>query len=108
MILSILEEKQLQIFPILNISLVSLNSELFSVLKPYFENNFNLARIKFTCLFSNALGKVKTVNYDRLATGVETEAAKSSAYRRIDYISKVLLTGRNVLKIDIFHFLLCT
>lgn len=67
----------------MNTSSNSKNSELFSVLKPYFENNFNLARIKFICLFLNALCKVKTVNYDRLASGFETEADKSSAYRRI-------------------------
>jgi Transposase DDE domain len=67
----------------LNTSLDSKNSDLFSVLKPYFKDNFNLARIKLVCLFIDALCKVKTVNYDRLASAFVNDADKNSSYRRI-------------------------
>ncbi len=67
----------------MNTSPNSKNSELISVLKPHFKDNCNLARIKFISLFICALCKVKTVNYDRLASGFETQADKNSVYRRI-------------------------
>lgn len=67
----------------MNTSLDSKNSDLISVLKPYFKDNFNLARLKLICLFIEALCKVKTINYDRLATAFASEADKSSSYRRI-------------------------
>lgn len=67
----------------MNTSLDRKNSDLISVLKPYFKDNFNLARLKLICLFIEALCKVKTINYDRLATAFTTETDKSSSYRRI-------------------------
>jgi len=67
----------------LNTSPDSKNSDLISVLKPHFKDNFNLARLKLICLFIEALCKVKTVNYDRLASAFASEADKNSSYRRI-------------------------
>ena len=67
----------------MNTSLDSKNSDLISVLKPYFNSNFNLARLKLICLFIKALCKVKTINYDRLASAFESEADKNSSFRRI-------------------------
>ncbi len=67
----------------MNTSLDSKNSDLISVLKPYFKDNFNLARLKLICLFIDALCKVKTINYDRLATAFTSVADKNSSYRRI-------------------------
>jgi Transposase DDE domain len=67
----------------LNTSPNAKNSDLISVLKPYFKDNFNLARLKLICLFIEALCKVKTINYDRLATAFASDADKNSSYRRI-------------------------
>lgn len=67
----------------MNTSLDRKNSDLISVLQPYFKDNFNLARLKLICLFIDALCKVKTINYDRLATAFVTKSDKNSSYRRI-------------------------
>lgn len=74
----------------MNTSPCSKNSDLVSTVKPYFKDNFNLVRIKLICLFINALFKVKTINYDRLASGFETNTDKNSSYRRIQrFIAEV-------------------
>jgi len=59
------------------------NTSLISVLQAYFKGDINLARLKLICLFITALCKVKTVNYDRLASAFDSKASKESCYRRI-------------------------
>lgn len=66
-----------------NTSLERKDIALITVLQEYFKGDVNLARVKLICLFITALCKVKTINYDRLASGFDTKANKSSSYRRI-------------------------
>ncbi|MBK5208685.1 MAG: IS4 family transposase [Flavobacteriaceae bacterium] len=66
-----------------NTSLGSKNTTLISVLEQHFNGELNLARVKLICLFITTLCKVKTVNYDRLASGFDSKASKNSSYRRI-------------------------
>lgn len=58
------------------------STTLISILQEQFPN-VNYTRIVFISLFINALCKVKTVNYDRLASGFDTNVDKLSSYRRI-------------------------
>jgi hypothetical protein len=66
-----------------NTSLEHKDTTLISVLEQHFNGELNLARVKLICLFITALCKVKTINYDRLASGFDTKADKNSSYRRI-------------------------
>lgn len=66
-----------------NTSLDSKDTTLISVLQSHFKGELNLARIRFICYFIKALCKVKTISYDRLASGFDTKANKDSSYRRI-------------------------
>jgi hypothetical protein len=66
-----------------NTSLEHKNTHLISVLQGHFKGELNLARVKLICLFISTLCKVKTINYDRLASGFDSHANKASSYRRI-------------------------
>jgi hypothetical protein len=66
-----------------NTSLEDKNTTLISVLEQHFKGEINQARVKLICLFITALCKVKTINYDRLASAFNTKADKGSSYRRI-------------------------
>lgn len=66
-----------------NTSLGSKDTTLISVLQVHFKGEINLARVKLICLFITALCKIKTINYDRLASAFDTKADKNSSYRRI-------------------------
>lgn len=66
-----------------NTSLECKDTTLFSAIQAHFRGDLNLARIKLICLFINALCKVKTINYDRLASAFDSKASKNSSYRRI-------------------------
>ncbi|MDF1517586.1 MAG: IS4 family transposase, partial [Lutibacter sp.] len=66
-----------------NTSLERKDTSLISVLQGHFKGELNLARVKLIGLFITALCKVKTINYDRLASGFDVKANKSSSYRRI-------------------------
>ncbi len=66
-----------------NTSLGSKNTELVSILDHHFKGKVNKARVKLICLFIVSLCKVKTINYDRLASGFDSKASKDSSYRRI-------------------------
>ena len=57
--------------------------ELLTLFKAHFKGNLNLARIRFICLFIDALCKVKSVNFVKLSAGFATPADASSNYRRI-------------------------
>jgi len=66
-----------------NTSLRSEDTTLISVLQGHFRGELNLARVKLISLFITALCKVKTINYDRIASGFDAKANKDSSYRRI-------------------------
>jgi hypothetical protein len=66
-----------------NTSLVRKNTALITVLQGHFKGDVNLARVNLICLFITALCKVKTINYDRLASGFDAKVNKNSSYRRI-------------------------
>lgn len=70
------------------ISLESKDTALISVLQSHFKGELNLARVKLICLFITALCKIKTINYDRLASGFDTKVDKKSSYRRIQRFMK--------------------
>lgn len=57
------------------------STTLISILQEQFPN-VNYARILFISLFINTLCIVKTVNYDCLASGFDTNVYKLSSYRR--------------------------
>lgn len=71
-----------------NTSLEDKYTMLISVLQGHFKGELNLARVQLICLFITALCKVKTINYDRLASGFDTEVDKGSSYRRIQRFMK--------------------
>lgn len=66
-----------------NISQDSKDTTLISMLQAHLRCELNLARVKLICLFITALCKIKTVNYDRLASAFDSKAKKNSSYRRI-------------------------
>lgn len=66
-----------------NTSLECKDTTLISVLQGHFKGEINLARLKLISLFINALCKVKSINYDKIASGFDTRASKNSSYRRI-------------------------
>ena len=45
-------------------------------MQEHLKGEINLARVKYICLFIVALCKVKTINYDRLASGFEVTDLK--------------------------------
>ena len=71
-----------------NTSLESKDTSLISVLQGHFKGELNLARVKLICLFITALCKIKTINYDRLASGFDVKVDKNSSYRRIQRFMK--------------------
>ena len=71
-----------------NTSLESKDTSLILVLQGHFKGELNLARVKLICLFITALCKIKTINYDRLASGFDVKADKNSSYRRIQRFMK--------------------
>lgn len=66
-----------------NTSLGSKDTGLLTALQAHFSGNMNGARVKLICLFITALCKVKTISYDKLASGFDVKAKKNSSYRRI-------------------------
>jgi hypothetical protein len=72
----------------MNTSSDNKDTALISVLQQHFKGELNLARVKLICLFITALCKVKTINYDRLASGFDTVAKNGSSYRRMQRFMK--------------------
>lgn len=75
----------------INFSLEYKNTMLISVLQSQFKSELNLTRAMQICLFITALFKIKTINYDRLASGFDTKADKNSSYKRIHQFMKKLI-----------------
>lgn len=67
----------------MNNNLCNNNTTLNLVLKQHFKGTINKARLNLISLFIIALCKVKSVNYDKLASGFDSKVSKSSSYRRI-------------------------
>jgi hypothetical protein len=59
------------------------DTTLLPFLKAHFGASMNLARIKLLSLFIQALCKVQTVNFDRLAGSFDSASQKESSLRRI-------------------------
>lgn len=58
----------------------------------FFGTNMNLARINFFGLFTSALCKVQTVNFEKLACSFESDTKMESSLRRIQrFISEYVL-----------------
>jgi hypothetical protein len=88
-----------------NASLERKDTSLISVLQGHFKGELNLARVKLICLFITALCKIKTINYDRLASGFDTKANKSSSYRRIQRFMADFDFPMNTVSVLIFNLL---
>ncbi|MDP3359583.1 MAG: hypothetical protein Q8S41_09570 [Lutibacter sp.] len=88
-----------------NTSLERKDTSLISVLQGHFKGELNLARVKLICLFITTLCKVKTINYDRLASGFDTKANKSSSYRRIQRFMADFDLPMKIISILIFSLL---
>lgn len=83
-----------------NISSGDKSTDLLSIFKNYFSGKLNLARICFIQLFINSLCKVKTVNFQKIASGFENETTTSSNYRRIQrFFAEVELSMEWIAKI---------
>jgi hypothetical protein len=93
------------IFLMKNTSLEGKDTELISVLQGHFKGELNLARVKLICLFITALCKIKTINYDRLASGFDTSADKNSSYRRIQRFMKEFDFPMKIVSSLIFNLL---
>jgi hypothetical protein len=93
------------IFLMMNTSLSSKDTTLISVLQGHFSNELNLARVKLICLFITALCKIKTINYDKLASAFDTKVAKNSSYRRIQRFMKEYNFSNKIVSSLIFRLL---
>ena len=58
------------------------NSDLISILNTHFDNNLNLARVKFISMFIIALCKRQTVNFNKLSKAFDTSADANSSHSR--------------------------
>ena len=88
-----------------NTSLNHKDTTLITVLEQHFKGELNLARVKLICLFITALCKVKTINYDRLASGFDTIVDKNSSYRRIQRFMKEFDFPMQIVSSLIFNLL---
>ena len=66
-----------------NSSISAKDTQLLTLFKAHFSGHLNSARIRLICLFTNALCKVKSVNYVKISAGFDTSVDASSSYRRI-------------------------
>ena len=88
LIFSTLKDYYHIIFLMMNTNFECKDITLISVLQGHFKGELNLARVKLICLFITALCKIKTINYDKLASGFDTKAQKGSSYRRMQRFMK--------------------
>lgn len=89
----------------MNTSTECKNTALISALQSHFKGDLNLARVKLICLFITVLCKVKTINYDRLASGFDVKAVKKSSYRRIQRFMKEYDFPMKIVSCLIFNLL---
>lgn len=93
------------IFLMKNTSLSCKDTSLIWVLQGHFKGELNLARVRLICLFITALCKIKTINYDRLASAFDTNVGKSSSYRRIQRFMKEFNFSMKIVSTLIFKLL---
>lgn len=105
LIFSILKDYLQIIFLIMNTSTGSKDTSLILVLQGHFKGELNLARVKLICLFITALCKIKTINYDRLASGFDSKVDKGSSYRRIQRFMKDYNFPMKIVSLLIFNLL---
>ena len=105
-----------------NISSADKITNLLSVFQNYFGEKLNFARIRFICLFINALCKVKALISKRLLQDLKTKQllqaiiGVSNVFSQMRHYHKIMkindefcyLSGVNQFKINIYQFLLCT
>ena len=89
----------------MNTSTGSKDTSLILVLQGPFKGELNLARVKLICLFITALCKIKTINYDRLASGFDSKVDKGSSYRRIQRFMKDYNFPMKIVSLLIFNLL---
>ena len=81
------------------------DSNLISALETHFEGTINLARVKFISMFVIALTKVRTVSFENLARGFDSDVETDSSLRRIQrFISGFSLDSDIIAKL-IFNLL---
>lgn len=80
------------------------DTTLFSVLKKELAC-INFARVKLMSLFIQALCKVQTVNYERLALGFDTSVEKDSNLRRIQRFFASYMLDHDVIAKLVFRLL---
>lgn len=66
-----------------NSSIGAKDTDLLTPMRAHFGNDLNLSRIRFICLFINALCKVKSVNFVKVSAGFAIGSNAASSYRRI-------------------------
>lgn len=89
----------------MNTSTDNKDTSLVYVLQGHFKGELNLARVKLICLFITALCKIKTINYDRLASGFDVKVNKSSSYRRIQRFMREFDFPMKTVSVLIFNLL---
>jgi len=81
------------------------DTQLLTVFEAQFKGFLNLARIRLICYFISSLCKVRSVNFSKLSSGFDNDAAASSNYRRIQrFIAEVELPMKWIAKL-IFNLL---
>jgi len=76
------------------------DSNLIFALETHFEGTINLARVKFISLFVIALTKVRTVSFENLARGFDSDVETESSLRRIQrFISSFPLDSDIIAKL---------
>lgn len=81
------------------------DTQLLKIFKAHFTGFLNLARIRLICLFISSLCKVRSVNFAKLSSGFDNNAAASSNYRRIQrFVAQVELPMKWVAQL-IFNLL---
>ncbi len=88
-----------------NTSLAGKDNALISVLQGHFKGDINLARVKLISMFITSLCKLRTINYDVLASGFDTGAKKGSSYRRIQRFMKESDFPMKIVSLLIFNML---
>jgi hypothetical protein len=88
-----------------NTSLEGKDTQVISFIQGHITGEYNLARVKLICLFIVALSKIKTINYDRLASGFDVKANKNSSYRIIQRFMKEFEFPMKIVSSLIFNLL---
>jgi hypothetical protein len=86
-------------------SALSKDNELATILFTQFNGRINLARCKLMALFITGLCKIRTVSFEKLATGFNTKANTSSSLRRIQRFIASFILDADAFALLIFNLL---